>query len=350
MEANVVTQSARSLPRDAMASRVPRASRKRPEHTVDVSVCIVNWNCRTLLRRCLESIHHLDQGVRVETIVVDNASSDGAADMVACEFPEVRLVRNAGNVGFARGNNQAAQHARGRYVFFLNNDTALPAGCLRQLVTYAEAHPQVGILGPALRDGRGQRQVSHRGQPTLTTFLHRTCFLRWTNLLRPAYHSYRRQDARDRSPRAVDVLMGAALFMPRRVFLACGRWDEDFQFGGEDLELCQRVRRQRDVVFFPQVEITHFGRSSTRGNIGFASIHIPAGFARYLRKLGYSPLALLAYKLVITLDAPYQMLEKWLQFLWRSAHGRRDEAGRSLLVARSLLHFLSHGLPEFWKA
>src|SRR5437879_6321490 len=75
---------------------------------IDVSVCIVNWNCRELLRACLESLHDQPQGITLETIVVDNGSRDGAAEMVAREFPEVVLLRNTGNAGFARANNQAA--------------------------------------------------------------------------------------------------------------------------------------------------------------------------------------------------------------------------------------------------
>ena len=75
---------------------------------IDVTICIANWNCRELLRRCLESLHDQPQGVRIETIVVDNASEDGAAEMVVRDFPEVILIRNAENRGFARANNQAA--------------------------------------------------------------------------------------------------------------------------------------------------------------------------------------------------------------------------------------------------
>ncbi|HEV3078831.1 MAG TPA: glycosyltransferase family 2 protein, partial [Gemmataceae bacterium] len=122
---------------------------------LDISVCIANWNCRDLLRACLESLHARPQGVRLETIVVDNASSDGAADMVAESFPQVTLIRNRANAGFSRANNQAAQRARGRFLLFLNNDTEVPAGALEQLVAYAERHPEAGIIGPRLRDADG---------------------------------------------------------------------------------------------------------------------------------------------------------------------------------------------------
>lgn len=317
---------------------------------IDVTICIANWNCKDLLRDCLRSLHDQFQGVRLETIVVDNGSTDGAPEMVEREFPEVLLHRNPQNLGFARANNQAAQRSRGRYLFFLNNDTIAPAGALRRLVRFADTHPEAGLIGPRLRDAQGQAQVSYRLQPTVMTLLHRTSIFRWTGLLRGVYRRYRRQEFDPDTTRRVEVLMGAAMLIPRHVFEQCGGWDEDFTFGGEDLELSVRVGRTHQVVFHPAVEITHYGRVSTRQHIGYASTNMTIGFLQYLRKCGCSRLGLFAYKLFVTLDAPVQWTGKAVQYIWRRARGRREKAQKTLLVLRGLNSFLSHGLLQFWRA
>lgn len=338
---------------------------------IDVSVCIVNWNCRELLRSCLESLLARPQGVRLEVIVVDNGSEDGAADMVARDFPEAHLVQNPVNAGFSRANNQAAARARGRYLFFLNNDTIVPPHALERLRDFARVNPRVGIVGPRMRNERGKIQDSCRQRPTLAIFLAHTCFLRWTGLFRGAYRRYRQplgrvdvsvglEDAthptarqplaRADIPQAVDVLMGAALFVPREIFFAAGGWDEDYYFGGEDMDLCYRIGRSFQVVYHPQIEITHLGRSSTRQIIGSTMAHILTGFARYLRKTGSKPRAVWTYKLLIALDAPLQGLVKGLQYLWRRLRGRRAKAEKTLVILRGLTYFLSKGLVPFWKA
>jgi N-acetylglucosaminyl-diphospho-decaprenol L-rhamnosyltransferase len=311
-----------------------------PSGPIDISVCIANWNCRELLRSCLESLLDQPQGVRLETIVVDNASTDGAADMVAQHFPEVTLLRNPTNVGFARANNQAAGQARGRYLFFLNNDTRVPPGALRRLFEYAMS----------LRDAQGTLQVSYRARPTVATLLHRTSLLRWTGLFRPVYRSYRRNDFDPGATREVDTLMGAAMLMPREVFQSCGGWDESYTFGVEDLDLSTRVGRQYALIYHPEVEIIHYGRVSSRQHIGYVSSHMAAGFVHYLRTIGTSAPAVWGYKLVVTLDAPVQLLTKGVQFLWRRARGRQQKAENSLLALRGVGHFLTRGLVRFWRA
>lgn len=313
-------------------------------------MCIANWNCRDLLRNCLRSLEQA-RGVSLEVIVVDNGSGDGAAEMVAREFPRVRLIRNAENIGFASANNQATRAARGDLLLFLNNDTVVPAGSVSQLADHLHRDRETIVVGPRLVDGAGQTQVSHRRRPTIATFLHRTLLLRWTGLLRGSYRTYRRAPLATRhSALATDVLMGAALMVRRKEFLRLGAWDEDFSFGGEDLELCYRANQIGQVMYLPNVSITHFGRASTRQNIAFASPRIAAGFVQYFRKSGASRAGLFIYKLGITLDAPLQMIVKSGQYLVRRVRGRKEAAERTLTALRGLWSFLATGLWRFWRA
>jgi GT2 family glycosyltransferase len=317
---------------------------------IDISVCIANWNCRELLAACLQSLRRQSGTCRVETVVVDNASADGAADMVAANFPEVVLVRNQENRGFSRANNQAAALAHGRYLFFLNNDTVVPDGALARLVEFADSRPGTGLIGPRLRDPSGRVQVSYRQRPTVTALLHRSHVVRWTGMLKNAYRRYRREEFRDDAERQVEVLMGAAVLMPRAVFDKCGGWDEDFSFGGEDVELSVRVGRHYPLLFWPGVEIVHYGRVSTRLHVDYTSAQMATGFVRYLRKTGTSRPALFAYKLAMTFDIPLQLADKAAQYVWRRAWGRHDKAAKTWLVLRGLGHFVRGGLIPFWQA
>src|SRR2546430_5179729 len=227
--------------------------------------------------------------------------------MVERDFPEVALVRNQTNLGFSRANNQAARIALGRYLFFLNNDTIVPPGSLEELVDFADAHPGVGIIGPRLRDGKGKVQVSFRQRLSVSALLHRTILFRWTGLFRREYYRCRRQHFDSNTTQKVEVLMGAAMLLSRQLFFDSGMWDEDYIFGGEDMDLCYRIGRRLPIVYHPGIEIIHYGRASTRQHFRFASKKIPAGFVRYLRKTGTPRLNLLLFKVVATLDAPLQM-------------------------------------------
>ncbi|MDQ1301443.1 MAG: N-acetylglucosaminyl-diphospho-decaprenol L-rhamnosyltransferase, partial [Chloroflexota bacterium] len=165
------------------------------QSTPDLSVVIVSWNVRDLLRECLRSIvRSQESGVRgqesgtlipdpwpltTEIIVVDNASADGSAAMVAAEFPTVRLISSPTNRGFTGGNNLGLEAARGRYVFFLNPDTVASRAALVTLVDYLETHADVGVVGPQLRYGDGRLQSSRRRFPTLLTALFESAPLEW---------------------------------------------------------------------------------------------------------------------------------------------------------------------------
>lgn len=315
-----------------------------------VSVCIANWNCRDLLRACLLSLLEQEQGVPFEVIVVDNASADGSAAMIAEEFPDVVLVRNRVNAGFSRANNQAARLARGHYFFFLNNDTEVPPHALVEFVEFAEANPEVSMIGPRLLGADGIPQISYRTKPTLGALFHRISLLRWTRIFRPAYYRYRRETFDPSAVKPVEVLMGAAVFLPRAAFEQSGRWDERYRFGGEDLDLSTQVGRHGDVVFFSDIEILHYGRVSSRANVTFSQPNVAIGYVHYFRKAGVGRPALFAYKLLVTLDAPVQILEKSLQAAYRYCAGRRGKAAKSWLTVRGLFGFLRRELPRFWMA
>jgi len=316
----------------------------------DLSVCVVNWNGAAFLPACLQSVVEASSGLRVETIVVDNGSTDGSADLVAERFPEVLLLRNRSNLGFARANNQAAALSSGKYLLFLNNDTVVGRESLRQIVQFLEAHPEVGMLGPRLVGRDGVPQRSYRYRPTLPALLHRLTLVRWTGLCRQAYQDYRRREFDPQQTRPVEVLLGAAVCLPRRVFFQHGGWDEGFPFGLEDFDLSARVATTHEVLYFAGADIVHLGKMSSRQNSGFALTGVEAGYARFLRKQGWSPQAVWLYKLLVVLDLPFAILAEsaksaWrlLRYGWHSPDGRTSE-----LWAR--LWFATLGQPIFWRA
>ena len=144
--------------------------------------------------------------------------------------------------------------------------------------------------------------------------------------------------------------MGAALLMPRQVFNECGPWDEGYTFGGEDIDLCDRVGRRYRVVYHPEVVVTHFGRVSSRRHIGFAHANTLIGITRYLRRSGAARTKMLLYKAAVTLDAPLQGVSHCAQYLWRRLCGRSAAAAKSRLVLRGIGYFLTRGLFSFWRA
>lgn len=318
--------------------------------TVEVSVCIANWNCKELLRQCLRSLFATDENTRFEVIVADNASTDGAADMVAHEFPQVMLIRNSENRGFAAASNQAAARSIGSHLLFLNNDTEVAPDTLRRLLDHAAANPDAGMFGPRLREPNGAVQISYRRRPTIAALLHKVSLVRWTGLFRRAYSEYRRGSFDPNGVRPVEVLMGPAVFLPREAFEAAGRWDERYRFGVEDIDLATQVGRSRPVVFAGDVEVIHHGRVSSRANVGFVAPNVATGYVQFFRKMGVGARPLFCYKLAVTLDAPVQLAGKLLEAFARRATGQKQNASRSLASVQGVWAFLRHELVRFWRA
>jgi GT2 family glycosyltransferase len=232
-----------------------------------VSIVIVSWNVSALLRLCLRSIERVAPELSREVVVVDNASADDSVAMVRAEFPSVKLISSRENLGFARGNNLALDHVRGRFVFFLNPDTELWPGCLEKLTRFLDTHPQAGVVGPRLLSPDGSVQdTCARHLPSLRDVigidvlgLHRLRPFRAGRfaLKRLAY------DLEQTQP--VEGISGSAMLMRREILDELGGFGTGFHHCGEDLELCARVRAAGWQIWYDRAAtLTHVGGASSR--------------------------------------------------------------------------------------
>lgn len=232
---------------------------------LDLSVIVVNWNAGEALLTCLESIAAGAGGMAYEILVVDNDSSDGSAQMVDTHFPDVTLIRNRDNVGFARANNQGIAVGQGRYVLLLNPDTIVLGTALGKLVGFLDAQPGVGIVGPKILTPGGQIDFRcARRLPTLASelFEKTTLSQRWPHSQLFGFGLMGHWDHRD--SREVEALSGACMMIKRQVIEQVGLLDEDFHMYGEDIEFCDRVKRAGwQVFYYGDAEIIHLGGRST---------------------------------------------------------------------------------------
>src|ERR1044071_7080013 len=231
---------------------------------VTLSIIIVNWNTRDITRDCLRSIGEHVGGMAYEVIVVDNASSDGSAEMIRAEFPDVRLIANDDNLGFGRANNQAMRVARGDFFFLLNSDTVIFDDAVQRLVKFIADDLQIGIAGCKLLFEDRTLQGSCSRFPSIRCALLEDLMLykllprrlqgEW---LLGGYWPH--DHARD-----VDAVWGAAMQVRREVFEQTGGFDERIFMYGEDLEWCRRVRDYGwGIAFTPEASIVHLNHKSS---------------------------------------------------------------------------------------
>lgn len=284
-------------------------------YTTTLSVVIVNWNTRQMLLDALASIFSAPPAFSFEVLVIDNASKDGSAEAVAQAYPDIPLIANRQNVGYAEGNNQGIERAKGKYVLLLNPDVILPVGGLERAVAFMESHPESGALGvrQVHPDGRLQRSV--RGFPSPVSV--------WWELIgfsrlfasSPFFGAYRMTWFGYDTVQEVDQPMGTFLLMRGQVIEEIGGLDLAFPIFFNEVDWCLRCKRAGWKIFFtPEVEIIHYGGASTsqvgaamawesrRGLLGF--------YAKHYRAFWHLPLR----GLIALLSFPYA----WLQSRARS--------------------------------
>lgn len=256
---------------NTMLDRAPPARTQTPTRPiVDLSVIIVNWNAGVYLPAALDSLFRAGDGeerrLSMEVWLVDNASTDDSLAWVGRHFPQVCIIANAENRGFAAGNNQGICKSTGRFLLLLNPDTVLPPAALATLIDYLEKQPKVGVVGPRLVGARGKTQGGAAGfDPSPATIFNYATFLyrlfpgRLRGLWLP------RSVYQQAQPLQVDWVSGACMVVRREAVEAAGLLDEGYFMYSEDVEWCRRIRNAGfEVVCYPDVSVVHFIGGSSR--------------------------------------------------------------------------------------
>jgi N-acetylglucosaminyl-diphospho-decaprenol L-rhamnosyltransferase len=235
-----------------------------PPFDVDVTAIVVNYNTRELLHPCIASLRAGAGSLRVQIVIVDNASRDGSPDLLRSEFADCDLLFNSVNVGFGRANNQALSIARGNYLLLLNTDAFVPPGGLAESVRFLERHPTCGIVGVRLVGRDGTLQPSCRYFPTpWNEFLAVTGVGRFfprTKLVDDMGWDHA-------SPRECDWVPGCYYLVRNSVVAAVGLFDPRFFLYYEEVDHCQAVKSAGwQVMYDPSVTVVHIGGESARAD------------------------------------------------------------------------------------
>jgi GT2 family glycosyltransferase len=236
-----------------------------PMYEFEVSIVVVSFNTRDVLRECLSSVYREADSLRVQVIVVDNASIDGSPAMIEREFPEVELIRSEINLGFGPANNLAIKSVRGRYVVLLNSDAFLTDGSLHRSVAHMNDNPRAGLGGGRLIGRDGSWQPSARMFPTVLSDLivHSGLAARF-----PRSRFFGRADrtwANEMEAAEVDWVPGAYSIIRSEVLATTGLFDPRFFLYYEEVDLCMRIKQKGySIWYWPDIAVVHIGGDSSR--------------------------------------------------------------------------------------
>lgn len=230
-----------------------------------ISFVIVNRNTKELLRDCLESIPQALSKVPYDIWIVDNASKDGSSEMISQDYPNIHLIRNVNNLGFAKANNQALKKITSPFALLLNSDTVLKKDCILNLYNFLMDHPHAAIVGPKLINPKGTLQPSTYPLPriwkNLLTELKFYGFLPKRIKARLFLGSFWNHD----ETRPVGRITGACILIRMEDIRSLNFFDEEFFFYGEVHDLCWRLwERCREVWFYPYSEVVHLAGQTSK--------------------------------------------------------------------------------------
>jgi len=230
---------------------------------MDLSIIIVSWNVKNLLKDCLQSIFKFQGNLELEVIVVDNASGDQTVEMVKKEFPKVKIIANINNLGFASANNQGIKASGGEYLLILNPDTKIMNDSLGKMLDFIKQNSQVGIAGFKHLNADWTLQPSVRRFPSFWPlfFILTKIYKIFPNL--PSIQNYFAKDLDYKIAQPVDQVAGSCLLARKKTLEQIGLFDEKFFIWFEEVDLCKRAKAAGfEVWYAPVAEIIHYGGQS----------------------------------------------------------------------------------------
>ncbi|MBE0536857.1 MAG: glycosyltransferase family 2 protein [Phycisphaerae bacterium] len=320
--------------------------------TARLSIIIVSWNVKDDLLRCVASLRDNPPPDPVEQIVVDNASADATVEALRRQYPEVAVIANAENVGFAAACNQGIARAQGDYILLLNPDTIVHPHALDEMAAFLDANPGVGACGPKLLNEDGSVQGSVRRFPTFGAVLYSHTVCRVLGLFRRQHRRWMMKDFTFDQQADVDQLMGAAMMVRRSVIDEVGPLDVDFFMYFEDVDWCYRIKEAGwRIVFVPEAVITHLGgRSSVQAPFRRIMMlrSLLAFFRKHRRRL---PMFLFtaAFKFALVVRNVCHLVIGFLAYVFaclvpdrnRKSSARKKIILHAQLLSRHLWHVLS---------
>jgi GT2 family glycosyltransferase len=225
---------------------------------MDLSIIIVTWNSQDFIKGCLDSIFS-QEGANFEVLVVDNNSTDKTCEIIKKEFPQVSLICNQKNLGYAKANNQALRLAQGEFILFLNPDTKLYSDTLNKMLRFMRENPEVAALGPQLLNPDGTIQPSCREFPKYSTLLWEFTGLSRLFPKSKIFGAWRMGYFNHQKIREVDQPMASALLVRKEALNDLGFLDESFPIFFNDVDLCCRIKKvSKKIVFYPEARIIHY--------------------------------------------------------------------------------------------
>lgn len=325
-------------------------------NSLDLTVSIVNYNTRNLLKDCLKSVYESIRGIKFEVIVVDNNSTDDSLEMIRKEFPWVTLIENGGNVGFAKANNQALNRGKGRFFLLLNSDTVLLPNSVNKMVNFMDRHPKVGAVGCRLVFPDGTPQ------PYIGKFLNLPSAL-WTEFLGffnvkalvrspkwkkwlakyfgsivgktiNLYLSYYLEDGK--TVQEVDRVSGACMLVRRETIKDVGLLDENFFMYAEDTDWCFRMRqRSWKIYVLPEVKVVHYVGQSPGETFTRTSPERYKSTCYFFKKY-YGKKGLILLRILVTLVASIQLGLFFPPYLLSSKKEKEKLTSRLELIKLSI--------------